>query len=92
MTWKSYVKTLTVIFRFLPNGVNTEKFKPFNQDLKDELRKKYNIPHDSYVILHVGNIRKDRNLSVFKKLKQEDIEVVIVSSGTITKDETHITS
>lgn len=82
-------KEIKCDFSFLPNGVDTEKFQPVNLDFKTKLREKYKINHNKFVILHVGNIRKGRNLSVLERINQEDVEVIIVSSGTITKDETH---
>jgi len=82
-------KDIKCDFTFLPNGVDTKKFQPVNHDLKKRLREKFNVAHDKFVVLHVGNIRKGRNLSVFKKINHEDVEVIIVSSGTISKDETH---
>lgn len=82
-------KEIKCDFSFLPNGVDIKKFQPVNLDVKKELRDKYNVSHNKFVVLHVGNIRKGRNLTVFKKINQEDIEVIIVSSGTISKDETH---
>lgn len=82
-------KEIECDFSFLPNGVNTNKFQPCNPDIKKDLREKYNVDPTKFVVLHVGNIRKGRNLSVFKRINQEDMEVIIVSSGTISKDETH---
>jgi len=72
---------------FLPNGINLDKFLPVDQKRKEELRKKYNIPINNFVVLHVGNLRTGRNLSVFNKIKSQNIELIIVSSTTIKENE-----
>jgi len=72
---------------FYPNGVDIEKFKPINNSEKAILRKKYNVPHDRFVILHVGNLRKGRNLLILEELsKFNGIYVLIVASTSIKKD------
>lgn len=70
----------------VPNGVDSHKFHPVTKIEKLHLREKYGIPSQAYVLLHVGNTREERNLSIFPKLKDDDSYVLIVSSTTITGD------
>jgi len=74
---------------FLPNGVDTVKFKPANSITKEMLRKKYRIPYDKFVILHVASLKKERNLRVFVKLQQhiDNNKVIIIGRPKEKKDE-----
>jgi glycosyltransferase involved in cell wall biosynthesis len=74
--------------KFLPNGVDVERFKPISLKTKEELRKKYKIPKEKFVVLHVGHIKKARGLEIFTKIQKivRDIQVIIVSSSYFKKD------
>jgi glycosyltransferase involved in cell wall biosynthesis len=49
---------------------------------KDRLRKKFGIPPQKFVILHVGHINRDRNLEALVPLQGRDRQVLIVSSSS----------
>jgi len=72
--------------RYLPLGVDVEVFRPPSSELKRSLRKKYSIKPDSFVILHVGNLRENRNLRTLANLKEEGTEVIIVGSTSVRSD------
>lgn len=68
------------------NGVNTEKFK-FNQKLRDELRKKFNV-EDKIVMGTVGNFSYQKNpeflIEIIDKMKREkhkDYVLLFVGEG-----------
>ena len=63
----------TIGFRtlMLPNGVDLNKFKPVSSDQKMQLRRKYGIPDEAYIVLHLASLRKERNLGVCKKIQKE---------------------
>ncbi len=63
---------------FLPNGVDTDRFAPTSEKRKEDLRAKYKIEQDKFIILHVGPIKKRRNIEVFKELQKEDNQVIII--------------
>lgn len=67
---------------FSPSGVNIEKFSPVSDDIKKDLRQKYGISTDKFVVLHVGHINKNRNLGVLKRIAVQftDIDVLVVGS------------
>lgn len=71
---------------FIPNGVDTDKFVKPSYELKMYLRKKYSIPENKYVILHVGNILAGRNIVVLKGLQKGNNQVIIVGSTSIGVD------
>lgn len=70
----------------IPNGVDTLRFRPVSSDEKLRLREKYGIPQEAYVLLHVGNTRYARNLSILPKIKGEDLFVLVIGSTTIVGD------
>jgi glycosyltransferase involved in cell wall biosynthesis len=69
---------------FLPGGVDTEKFIPVSKDTKEELREKYGIDKDKFVILHVGSIKEGRGIEIFKKIaRTKDNQIVIIGNRSM---------
>ena len=65
--------------QFLLNGVDTNKFMPVDSKAKNDLRVRYGIPLDKFVILHLASLKKQRNLYIFSKLScQKNILVLII--------------
>lgn len=79
-------KSLNFNTKFIPNGVDLSKFKKIDDKQKNELRIKYSIPNEKFIILHVGNILKERNIDILKKLQNENNQVLIVGSTSIEVD------
>ena len=80
-------KVLGCETEFLPvGGVDPEKFNPNLKKNKDELREKYGVDKNKFVILHVGSIKRGRNVLLLKELQgRNNNQVVIVgpvSTGT----------
>lgn len=71
--------------KFLPGGVDNEKFVPVSNDVKEELRDKYGIDNDKFVILHVGSIKKGRGIEIFKKIgiETEENQVIIIGNRSM---------
>lgn len=67
---------------FLPNGIDIERFTPVSVDTKQKLRGKYGLSQGKFIILHIGHIRKGRNLQLLAEIQQEnrDRQVLIVGS------------
>lgn len=65
---------------FLPNGVDTEKFVPVSSSMKRQLRAKYRIDPDKFVILHVGHLTEARNLLIYHEIQNDSNQVIIVGS------------
>lgn len=66
--------------KFLPSGVDTEKFVSVSSSEKEKLREKYVLDKHKFVILHVGSIKKQRGLQVFNKIKGEEYQVIVAGS------------
>jgi len=65
---------------FLPCGVDVKKFKPATEETKEELRDKYGIDQDKFVILHIGSIKEGRNVQLLEKLQNEKDQVIIIGA------------
>ena len=78
-------KALNCRTEFLPiGGVDPEKFNQNLRRIKDELRAKYGINRDKFVILHVGSIKKGRNVSLLKKLQEENDNNQVIIVGAVS--------
>lgn len=56
---------------FLPNGVDIHKFAPVSREQKYRLRKQYSINCNTFIVLHLASLNKQRNLDVFIRVQQE---------------------
>lgn len=81
------LKKLNIKAKIFPLPTNLSEFSPIsNNDIKKELRKKYNIPNDAYVIIHVGHLNDGRNLMSLSPLQKNKNQVVIVGSSSTPKE------
>jgi glycosyltransferase involved in cell wall biosynthesis len=66
----------------LPLGVDDGKYKEFDRSVKKRLRAKYSVDQDKTVLLHVGHIRRSRNLEWLLQVKSQvpDAEIIIAGS------------
>lgn len=70
------------------SGVDVEKFVPVNRHEKMALRKKFGVPTDKIVFLHVGHIRSSRNVQVLADLQQlEGVQTVLVGSTSTAQEQ-----
>jgi len=74
------------------SGVDVKRFVPVSGKRKEELREKYGIDHEKFVILHVGSIRKWRNVEILKELQSCNAgeTQVLVVGRTSTKFERNV--
>ncbi len=71
----------------LPLLTDLNTFKSLNDiRLKKELRKKYNLPLDAFIISHMGHLNEGRNLKSLIPLQQSGYQVVIVGSSSTPRD------
>ena len=66
--------------KFLPSGVDVKRFTPVTEEVKEELRAKYGIDKDKFVILHVGSIKGGRNVQLLEKLQKGNSQVIIIGA------------
>lgn len=62
----------------IPNGIDTDKFRPFDGSTRQTLRQELGIRPEEFVIISVGRVHRAKNLMVtlnaLKKLMDERIE------------------
>lgn len=69
---------------FLPNGVDTRRFRHLSDTLREEMRAKLGVSNDKFVVLHVGNFRAGRNLIGLLDLAEiEGVMVLVVGSTSV---------
>ncbi len=66
----------------IKTGVDIHKFVPVHSQQKKELRQKYGIAEDDIVVLHVGHLKKGRNLDKLCLLGSRYRVVLVISSAT----------
>jgi glycosyltransferase involved in cell wall biosynthesis len=66
---------------FIIPGFDEGLFKPIRSELKAALRRKYGLPENEYIVLHVGHIRESRNMQVFLKHREWGRDIVPVVKG-----------
>ncbi|HXG41158.1 MAG TPA: glycosyltransferase [Dehalococcoidia bacterium] len=52
--------------RFLPSGVDLERFLPVSQEEKEALRRRLGLPPSEFLALHVGHVKPGRNLEALR--------------------------
>jgi glycosyltransferase involved in cell wall biosynthesis len=63
-------------------GVDALRFSPIEPERRKRLRAELGMPTDHKVVLHVGHLRRDRNLEPLKALQSlEQIQVLLVASS-----------
>ena len=68
-------------------GVDTQKFKPVNSDIKVQLRTKYGFRKDDFIIISVGELNNNKNhiltLESMKSLtsKYDNIKYLLIGDG-----------
>ena len=86
--YEEMFKDLGCKTKFLPNGVDIDRFVPVSEKFKEQLREKYRIEMDKFVILHVGPVKKRRNIEVFEELQKEGNHVIIIGRESQERDMT----
>ncbi len=66
---------------FIANGVDIQRFQPPSPQSKKQLRKKYGIEEDKFIVLHVGHVKRDRNVQMLCRLQHQHRQVLIIGSS-----------
>ncbi|MCR4792407.1 MAG: glycosyltransferase family 4 protein [Lachnospiraceae bacterium] len=66
-------------------GVDLERFVPVSEEEKMNLRRKYGLPEDKTIVLHVGHLKHGRNIDAFLDL-EDPVYAVLVFSAVTEKD------
>jgi len=88
LIWEQFFENRGFQVKFFPNGIDTSKFVPATSNEKRTIREKWGISKGDFVVLHVGHIRKNRNLDILKEIQETSgLQVVIVGGTTNPADE-----
>ncbi len=82
-------KSLGCRTEFLPSGVELEKFVPASPERKKELRQKYGLGQEKFIILHCGSFRKWRNVQILTRLQKGDNQVIVVGNSTKVEEDVY---
>ena len=72
---------------YLKTGVDTQRFSPCTPQEKAALRRKFNLPEDKPIVLHVGHLKSGRNISQFLKLEEQFHGLIVVSTHRADQQE-----
>ncbi len=87
-SWRYYDALLGDRSEYLKAGVDTHRFTPVSETEKQALRKKYNLPADKKIVLHVGHMREGRNVQALTLLDFSVHAVLVTSTyASGTQDE-----
>ncbi|HNR44250.1 MAG TPA: glycosyltransferase family 4 protein [Methanofastidiosum sp.] len=82
-----YIKKINpkIESRIIYNGIDTQNFLGVNENEKEQIREKLNIPQNTFICLTVGRITYkkgiDNIVEIAKKIKEKDIIFYIVGNG-----------
>jgi glycosyltransferase involved in cell wall biosynthesis len=72
--------------KVLFNGVDLKKFRPLGHEEKLELRRKFGIPSDRFVVLHIGTIKEGRNIRMLTSVQNSGNQVIVTGNTTIKNE------
>ena len=82
LLWESFFRDRGVPVAFFPNGVDCRQFRGAGAGEKRRLRRAYGLDEETFLVLHVGHIRTNRNLSVFREVQGLEGVDTLVVGGT----------
>jgi glycosyltransferase involved in cell wall biosynthesis len=83
------LESLGVKTHTLPLGVDNKRYCPCGNHEQSDLRSKYSLPASGTVLLHVGHIKRTRNIEWLIEVKRKlpDMSILVVGSTTTIQDE-----
>jgi glycosyltransferase involved in cell wall biosynthesis len=78
------------IMPFVYSGVDIKRFHPVSKKEKEELRARYEVESDKFVVLHVGPVKKSRNLECLRKIQGDSDNQVLLVGRPATKYEREV--
>jgi glycosyltransferase involved in cell wall biosynthesis len=78
--------------QLIPSGVDLDKFTPVSPERKADLRIEYGLELAKYTVLHVGHIKRERNVQTLVDIHRElSAQVILVGSSFPGQDENLLT-
>ena len=75
----------------IPPGIEIARFRPVGEEKRAELRCKYGLATDDYVVVHVGHLNRERNVQVMCHLqRQAGVQAILVGSTSTEHDKSLI--
>lgn len=84
---QKYIESLGLETSNYSLAADDEVFKPVSQEQKLLLREKYGVPQDARIALHVGHVKKCRNIGALKNLALNGWQVIVVGSTSMAYEE-----
>ena len=81
-TKQYYSQALDIPVRRLCAGVDAQRFCPVSAQEKEALRQQYGLPAEKPIVLHVGHLKKGRNVAQLLNLPEKFHGVLVVSPHT----------
>jgi glycosyltransferase involved in cell wall biosynthesis len=82
-----HLERLGCTVALLPSGVDLKTFRPASPGEKGRLRAQYGLRQDVPIVLHVGHLKRGRNVGVLADLAARgDCQVVLVASSSTTQE------
>lgn len=75
-----FFKNIEYDTKFIPNGVDINKFHDVDEQKKKELRKKFGFDEKDFIVLHIGPVNKARNQAALVNIK--DVKILLIASIT----------
>ncbi len=72
---------------YLKTGIDTTRFVPASSQERSEIRKKYGYDDNDRIVLHVGHLKKGRNVDKLLEISEEYKVLILVSSVTVKDEE-----
>ena len=66
---------------YIPNYVNHEQFRPLDKDKVEELKSKYNVPKDKFVVLGCGQIQTRKGFDDFVETAKQNPDMFFIWAG-----------
>jgi glycosyltransferase involved in cell wall biosynthesis len=75
-----FYQGLGIQTRYLPNGVAKQRFTGVSEAERSQLRQQYGLPTARRIALHVGHLKRGRNVKDLVALQDSQTQVLIVAS------------
>lgn len=89
-TKQYYAQVLGGSVRRLCAGVDTQRFCPVSREEKEALRRQYGLPMEKPIVLHVGHLKKGRNVAQLLNLSEKFHGVLVVSPHTADEQDAQL--
>lgn len=89
-SWQAYREVIAEKAVYLRTGVDTKRYVPVPDDYKRRLRRRYGIPADKPVVLHVGHMTQGRNVALLADIEEDFHVILAVSTKTRAQQDAKI--